>query len=245
MSPTDESVLAALRLAQGPLFRFALALTLLGLLRLALLSLSDAIAAYVSMPPGEFWRRVRLRALWGLLPALVLRRVGRLRAGGGLAYHVVLDAASLLLRTGAVLIPTFMVAHVYLWERALGASWPSFGGALADALTWTTLAAGVLVFLGRIYSSTLRAVEPAWSFLKPLFLLPPFVTGLLAAHPTWSPVDYHVMLLVHTLSAALAMILVPLAKLLSAMHTPITRVAPQASWRAAPAAALPAGAAGG
>jgi len=33
-------------------------------------------------------------------------------------------------------------------------------------------------------------MEPGWTFFKPLILLMPFVTGFLAMHPTWNPIDY-------------------------------------------------------
>ena len=124
-----------------------------------------------------------------------------------------------------------MVAHVYLWERALGVSWPSLSAAVGEAISLITIGAGLVVFLGRLYSPLLRQTEPVWSFTTPLILILPFITGVLAAHPTWSPISYPVMLLLHILSACTVFVLLPFAGLLSFMHCSIARWIPQAAWR--------------
>lgn len=236
----NTSVLFALDIAEGPLFRFALALALLGLARVLLLGASDAIAGYIKA--GEradhrlFRRKVRLRLLWWAFPTVLLRRAGYIRTPGQFVYHAALSCISLVYRGGVILVPTFMVAHVYLWERALGLTWPWFGARLSDALSALTIVTGLVLFLGRIYSPVLRAIEPPWAFLKPLIVLTPFVTGMLAMHPTYCPFDYHVMLLLHVLSAALVLALLPVARLLSSLHVPLTRILPEAAWSALPEA---------
>jgi hypothetical protein len=150
---------------------------------------------------------------------------------GWSVYHIVLSVCSLCFRLGAIIVPSFMVAHVYLWERGLGISWPSLPPGTGDMISFLTIAAGVFVFLGRIYSPLFRKTEPAWSFLTPLILILPFVTGVLAMHPTWSPIRYQVLLLLHTLSACMVFVLLPFAGLLSFMHCSITRWVPEAAWR--------------
>jgi hypothetical protein len=230
-----EVTLFALRIAQGPLFRFAFALAVLGLVRLALLGASDMVAAYVTdRDRAVFWRKIRQHALWWVFPSVIVAQVRPFRSQGWYAYHIGLGGVALLFRILVVVLPTFMVAHVYLWERALGVSWPAFPGGLADVLSIIAIVAGVTLFLGQVYSPVLRGVEPAWSFFKPLLLLVPFFTGTLARHPTWSPLDYHAILLVHVLSAAAVLALLPFARLLSSMHTRLTTFAPAAAWRATP-----------
>jgi hypothetical protein len=233
----NGSVLFLLALAEGPLFRCAFALLVLGLLRLALLSASDAVGGYLTARDArEFWRKVGQRGLALVSPALVL---GRARLGIGralFAYHIGLNVASLLFRLGVLVVPTFMVAHVYLWERGLNVSWPALPGRVADVLSGLTIAAGVLAFLGRIYSPLMRRMEPVWTFFKPLILLAPFVTGFLAMHPTWSPVDYHVMRFLHIVSACVVFILVPFTRLLAYLHAPLTQLLPEAAWLPAQAA---------
>src|SRR5512135_3417565 len=116
-------ILFWLNLAEGPLFRCAFALLVLGVLRLFVLALSDAIGGYLTVQSkSEFWRRAGQRFLWQFSPSLVL---GRQRLGIGralFAYHLGLNGAALVFRLGAVIVPAFMVAHVYLWERGLGVS---------------------------------------------------------------------------------------------------------------------------
>ncbi len=229
----NQTTQLALYIAQGPLFRFAIALTLLGLIRVALLGLSDVAAAFVTdADRGVFRRKINLRLTWAFFPSVVINRVRPFLSGPLYAYHLVLDAASLYFRASVVLLPIFLVAHVYLWERALAISWPALPGQVADVLSIAALVSGGIVFLGRIYSPTLRSIEPAASFFKPLLLLLPYFTGILTRHPTWSPLDFHFVLLIHALSASLVLTLLPFARLLSGMHTRLTTLAPDVTWRA-------------
>jgi hypothetical protein len=80
-----------------------------------------------------------------------------------------------------------------------------------------------------VYSRPLQQLEPAWAFFKPLLLLLPFATGVLAMHPRWAPLDYHVLMLAHVLSACLVLALLPFARLFR-LHVRLTRVLPEAAW---------------
>lgn len=230
MNPT---VLLILDFAQGPLFRFAFALMALGLLRRAFLGMSDMVGAYVTAGQRQFFRRrLGARILWFFFPHVLLRNTPYSRGGAGLfLYHSVLFIVSLLFRLGAVLVPAFMAAHVYLWKRGFGVSWPSLPTTVADVLTVATITAGSVLFLGRLYSPMLRAVEPAWSFVQPLLLILPFVTGWLSRHPTYSPFDYPVIMLLHVLSAVVVLLLIPFARMFSAIHVPIVGLLPEMQWR--------------
>jgi len=238
----NPNVLFILDFAQGPLFRFALALTVLGLLRRAFLGFSDMVGAYLTTEQRRFfWQRLGARVVWFFFPHLLLRGTRYSRGGAGLfLYHSVLFIVSLLFRLGAVLVPAFMAAHVYLWQRGFGVPWPSLPTSVADVLTVATIAAGLVLFLGRLYSPMLRAVEPAWSFLQPLLLILPFVTGWLSRHPTWSPLDYPVTMLLHVLSGVIVLLLIPFARMFSAVHMPIARLLPDMQWRGLEAESAPA-----
>ena len=228
----NSDVTSILEFVQGPVFRFAFALMVFGLLRLASMNFAEAASAWlVAADRGERSApNSGQRIVWFLFPHMLLRHV-RDDGGGWSAYHLALSVCSLVFRLGAIIVPCFMVAHVYLWERALGISWPSLPPGTGDAISFVTIGAGLVVFLGRLYSPLLRKTEPAWSFLTPLILILPFITGVLAMHPTWSPIRYQVMLLLHVLSACLVFVLLPFAGLLSFMHCPITRWVPRAAWR--------------
>lgn len=222
-----------LEFAQGPLFRFSFALMVFGFLRLGLIGFAEMAAAWlVATDRSTVRRKILQRIAWFFLPHILLRRV-RDDGPAWSAYHVALSVCSLVFRVGAVIVPCFMVAHVYLWERALGISWPSLPPGTGDAISLVTIGAGLVVFLGRLYSPLLRKTEPVASFLTPLILILPFVTGVLAMHPMWSPIRYQVMMLLHVLSACVVFVLLPFGGLLSFMHCPITRWVPQAAWRQA------------
>ncbi len=228
MDPALQSLLALL---QGPVFRFAFALMVLGLLRSLLLHASDAVGGYVlAADRRAFWRRFRLRLAWRVFPALVVRELKRHGIRVSRRYQLFLSAVSLVFRAGMLVVPTFMVAHVYLWERGWGLAWPTLPGGVADAWAIVTIAAGLTFFLGQLYSPFRRRNEPVWCFFRPLILLVPMVTGILAMHPTWSPIDYHVMMVLHTGTAAVAFALVPFASLLSDIYTPLPRLLPWTTW---------------
>jgi hypothetical protein len=75
-------------------------------------------------------------------------------------------------------------------------------------------------------------MEPPWAFTKPLIVLVPFASGMLAMHPTFSPLDYHTIRLVHASSAALVFIMIPFSRLLNPVHVPVTEVQPELAWPA-------------
>ncbi len=227
-----STVLVLLDIARGPLFRFAFTLMVLGMVRIVALGCSDMVGAYVTAADrSRFWHKVRLRILWLTFPSLVLHRLRPQCRGGMLAYHVSLCFTSMLFRLVAILLPAFLVAHVYLWKRGIGLTWPVLSGHAADTLAWIVIGLGVALFFGRLFSPALREIDPPWSFLKPLILIVPFITGVLAMHPTWSSVDYHVMLLLHTLSGIVVLVLVPFSRLLTCMHRPLVWVMPEAAWQ--------------
>jgi len=226
----NDSLQLLLSLAEGPLFRLAFALMILGLARALLLGFWHAVAAYLVLPDrSAFWRKLNARLLWFAFPSLLLRRMPE-PPRCSVSYHAVLDFVSLLFRVTAVVVPAFMVEHVYLWKRHLGLSWVSLSARTADVLTVVVIVTGLAVFLGRLYSPWLRRTEPPWSFLKPLILILPFASGMLALHPTFSPLDYHVVRLAHALSASLVFVLIAFGRLLSAMQVPVTQVLPETAW---------------
>ena len=228
----DRTVLAMLDLAEGPVFRFAFALMIFGLIRNVLLSGSDAVGAYLTLSDrAAFRRKFRDRLLWQVVPSLVLKHY---RGGGGpmLGYHVAICCVSLVFRFAVVLLPVFMVAHVYLVRSNVGLAWPTFAAQFADALSVTIIGLGSLLFFMRVYSPMLRRFEPSWTFLKPLILIIPFITGTLAMHPAWCPLDYYAMRLLHVLSASVVFALVPFARMLSCVHTRLGDLVPEAAWAA-------------
>lgn len=222
--------IATLDFLQGPVFRFAFAVMFLGVMRWAILAVSDSFAARFAIADAdERARKLRWRVMWFLMPAAVFRQAYPHRARF-YAYDTLLGALSLGFRTLAVMLPAFMAVHVYLWEQWLGIGWPALPEGTADALALLTIVAGFGVFLGGLYSPMLRACDPWWAFLKPLLLITPFALGFLIANPNWNPIDYHVARVLHVGSACLVLILLPFARLLSPVHARLDEVIPEARW---------------
>lgn len=218
----------------GPLFRFAFWVMVLAGLRALFLGMSNVVGAYLTIPDRrEFWRKLRLRLVWFFLPSVVLRNAGLEASRATHWYHTGLFAISLIFRVTVILLPIFMVEHVYIWEQTLGVKWATLSATLADTCTIIAIVTGLALFLGRLYSPLLRKIEAPWSFLKPLLLVIPFASGMLAMHPAWSPIDYYVLRLIHGSSAALVFVLIGFGRMLTSMHTPLTRIVPEAEWNAA------------
>lgn len=217
--------------ADGPLFRFAFWVMVLAGVRALLLGLSDAVGSYLTVNDrGDFWRKIRLRLLWFTFPSAILRDAGMAQSKSMHRFHTGLFATSLIFRLTVIILPAFMVEHVYLMEQTLGFRWGTLSATVADALAIIAIVTGLMLFLGRMYSPLLRKIEAPWSFLKPLLLVIPLASGMLAMHPEWSPVDYYVLRLIHALSAALVFVLVGFGRMLTSMHTPLTEIVPEAEW---------------
>lgn len=229
----NGSLQLVLSLANGPIFRFALALMILGSLRAIAFGASDTIAAYLTIEDRRtFWLKLRMRLLWELFPNGVLVRMRPGARHPRMIYHTILFSISHVFRVTAVLAPIFMAEHIMLWQKGWGVSWPALSMSVVDALAVIVITTGAAMFLGRLYSRTIRQIDPPWSFVKPLLLTIPFVTGLLARHPAWNPIDYHVVMLIHALSASVILVMIPFGRLLACMHTRLTTVLPEMAWEA-------------
>jgi nitrate reductase gamma subunit len=194
---------------------------LLGLIRLVALTVYRAVLSYLAAGDKRLlWSVVRQRTLWWLFP---FARFKRTRA----AYSMV----SFVFHVGLIIVPLFLFAHVYLWERGLGIWLPALPAWLADVLTIVTIVAALALFAGRVGSSVSRTISRAEDFAWPLVLVLPFVSGFLASHPTWCPIDYHVMLLIHILSAELIFVLIPFSKIAHCVLVPFSQLVSDLGWR--------------
>jgi nitrate reductase gamma subunit len=209
-----------LEFARGPLFRFTFVLLVLGLVRLVGLTVYGAVRTYARAGDKRLlWPIIRQRTLWALLPFLRLHRTRTLYGVVSVVFHV-----------GLISVPIFLFAHVYLWKRGLGVSWPALPPIVADVLTVLTIVAAVGLFALRVGSRLSRTLGRAADYAWPWLLAVPFVSGFLAAHPTWCPVPYNLMLLVHILSAELVFVLIPFSKIAHCVLIPFSQLVSDLGW---------------
>lgn len=217
----NEAIDSMITFARGPLFRFTFALMVLGLARLVLLTVFRM--AYTYLRAGDvrlLWPVIRQRTFWWLFP---FARFGRTRT----VYSVI----SFVFHVGLIIVPVFLFAHVHLWERGIGISWPALPPIAADVLTVVTIVAAVALFAGRVSSPLSRTLSRAQDYTWPLLLTVPFVSGFFASHPTWCPVDYQVMLLIHILSADVIFVLIPFSKIAHCVLVPFSQLVSDLGWR--------------
>ena len=210
----NGKVESMLEFARGPLFRFSFALMVLGLGRLVGLTVYGAIRTYVLAGDKRLlWPIIRQRTLWVLFPFSRLRRTRAVYSVISFAFHV-----------GLIIVAIFLFVHVHLWERGIGIAWPVLPPLAADVLTIVTIVAAVALFVGRVSSPLSRTLSRAQDYAWPWLLMAPLVSGFLASHPTWCPVGYQVMLLIHVLSAELIFVLIPFSKITHCVLIPFSHL---------------------
>jgi nitrate reductase gamma subunit len=224
----NDPAVSMLEFARGPLFRFTFALMVLGLARLVLLTVYGIVRTYVSAGDRRLlWPIIRQRTLWALFPFSRLHRARPAYSILSFAFHL-----------GLIIVPIFLFAHVFLWKRGIGVSWPVLPPLLADVLTVLTIAAGLALFAARVGSRLSRTLSRAPDYTWPLLLTLVFATGFLASHPAWCPVDYRVTLLVHVLGAELVFVLIPFSKIAHCVLIPFSQLVSDLAWHFPPTAGI-------
>lgn len=209
----------ALSWARGPMFWTAFTFMILGLLRHVVITIVEARrviqrAGDKSVPYRQVWRNT----LSWLFPITQLKQ------------RFVYSISTLVFHIAIIIVPVFLAAHVALWKRNLGLSWPALPNAAADILAIIAIVTGVAIVIQRIAFADARAISRFQDYVMPLLIALPFVSGLLAAHPLWNPFRYEAILLVHVMSANVIFILVPLSKISHCVLLPFTQVVSEVAW---------------
>jgi len=212
--------------ARGPLFRCAFVFMVLGLARLLTLQLFNLHT--VLRRSGN--KQVPLKAVLGstlrwLLPH---RRDADRR--------VVFTVASMLFHAAVIITPVFLGAHVVLWERGCGISWPAVSQSWADGLTIVGVVAGIFLLGQRVFSRASRELSRTQDFFFPVVITTVFAAGFLAMHPAVNPFSYDATMLVHVLCGNLVLVLVPFSKLSHVLLFPFTRLVSELGWHLVPGA---------
>jgi nitrate reductase gamma subunit len=205
--------------ARGPFFRFSLALMVLGLLRLFILNTLNLREILRRANEREIpWKYMLRETFSWLLPVKKS------------SHHPVYTVVSFIFHLAIIITPIFLGAHIRLWERGLGISWPALPQVVADYLTLIALVTALMLFALRARARAARALSRLQDYALPLLIAVPFLTGYLAMHPALNPVAYNPTMLVHVLSANLVLILLPFSKLSHVVLLPTAQVVSEMAW---------------
>lgn len=211
---------------RGPLFRFAVALAVLGIVRHVVLSLWGV--RQVLARAGD--KRLDLGAV--VQRTFVnLNPVRWFRGNRGL-YSVV----STLFHVGLILVPVFLTGHIRLWRRGIGASWPALPASFADALTLLTLVTAALLVVGRAGYAGSRGISRLQDWLLPILIALEFLSGYLVSHPVSNPFDLRLVTFVHVGVGDLLLVVTPFTKIAHCALLPFSQLVGEVAWRFVPGA---------
>jgi len=143
---------------------------------------------------------------------------------------------SILFHVAIIVTPLFLGAHIALWKRGFGISWPAIGQGLADWMTLLAVATALILFFQRVAARATRALSRPQDFLMPLLIAVPFVSGYLAMHPAMNPFSYDATMFVHVMSGNVIFILIPFSKLSHVVLFPTTQLISEVGWHLVPGA---------
>jgi nitrate reductase gamma subunit len=209
--------------ARGPAFVFSFSLMVLGLMRILILTIWGIAKTLLRAGDKKVvWKNLITTSLGWILPFKKLKQ------------RVWYSLASILFHIGIIIVPIFLIEHVALWRRGIGVSWFTISRTLADGLTLLTFAMIILLLIGRLGSREARTLTRGQDVILPLIILIPFISGLLASHPSFNPFAYQATMLVHVLSSDLVMCLIPFTKLCHCVILPFTQVVAEVGWHFPP-----------
>jgi nitrate reductase gamma subunit len=211
---------------RGPLFRFAVAVAILGLLRHLVLSLWGLRQARRRAGDPNFsWGQVIARTFATLNPV-------RYFFGNRWLYSII----STLFHVGLILVPIFLAGHIRLWQRGLGFSWPALPAQVADVLTLLTVGAALALIVGRVGVGVARHLSRPQDFILPPLIALEFLSGFFLAHPARNPFDLQALTLVHVWVGNLLLLVTPFTKIAHCVLLPMSQFVSEMAWRLVPGA---------
>jgi len=209
---------------RGPLFRFAIAVMVLGLIRLLILNGINLVSLLRQSQDKKLPAKVIVRdTLRWVFPFTRVPASQRFFTLVSVAFHLCI-----------IVVPVFLAGHILLWEEGLGVSWPAVGQPVADYMTLFAIAAGLLLFARRVSTPLTRSLSRAQDYALPLIIVASFVSGYVAVHPAINPFSYDATMLVHAVSGDLVLVLIPFSKLSHVLLFPITHVVSELGWHLVP-----------
>lgn len=211
---------------RGPLFRFAVAIAVLGLLRHVALSVWGLFLA--RRRAGD-----KRLAFWQVLQrTFIVLNPLRYFAGNRALYSI----ASTAFHVGVILVPLLLAGHVRLWRRGMGLGWPALPPVIADALALLTIATGLLLLFGRAWLLASRRLSRPQDWLLPPLIVLEFGTGFLLGHPKTNPFDLTLITATHVWVGDLLLLLTPFTKIAHCALLPFSQFVSEMAWRLVPGA---------
>lgn len=212
-----------LELARGPVARFALAVFLLGLLRLLILTLWGMIVAVRRAGDQhiDYGRVLRESFSW-MLPFKQLGRTRRLYSLASFGMHL-----------GILGVVLFLGNHLDILKVLAGLSWAAFDKRLLDILAVITIFAVIFLLAYRVYVPSSQKLSKAMDYALLVLILNLFVSGFLAGQ-TWNPIPYDGLMMFHTLNGIAIALLAPFTKIAHCILFPLIRFGSEIAWRMVP-----------
>jgi len=205
--------------ARGPIFRFALAFMILGLIRHGGLTVWEVWRTIRQAGDKTFPLKAVAKATWNwLFPYKKMK--------GRLAYSI----TTVSFHISVILVPILLAGHIVLIERGIGLSWPAISNLLADFLTIVAIVTSVALIIERASARDTRALSRFSDYAIPVLVALPFASGYLLMHGAINPFPFEATFFAHVMSANLLMVLIPITKLSHIVLLPGTQVISEAAW---------------
>lgn len=214
---------AWLEFLRGPVFRFALVVAVLGLVRHFVLGVLGAVSAYRRANDKNVpWRQLAVQTAGWVIPVKRLFTSER-KVHGFLSF---------LLHVGVIVAPLFFLDHLLLWSRGLGVdlSFLALPKILIDHLTLLAVAAALGLILSRALSRTARSISGSTDYFLLILIVVLFMSGFVASRP-WNPVSWEASMLIHVATGNLILLLMPFTKLAHIVLFPWLRLTGEVAWK--------------
>ncbi|OGL44477.1 MAG: hypothetical protein A2161_12275 [Candidatus Schekmanbacteria bacterium RBG_13_48_7] len=206
--------------ARGPVFRTVFIIMVLGLIRVFILNIINIIKAVSKANNKKIpYRVIALNTLKWIFPTT--------KVFGSRAFFSI---TSVLFHISIIITPIFLSAHIMLWDRGLGISWPSIGMGVSDFLTILAIVTSIALFIQRVSARASRALSRPQDYILPLLISIPFISGYLAMHPAMNPFNYFTTMFVHVMSGNLVIFLIPFSKLAHLVLLPSNQLVSEVGW---------------
>ena len=151
--------------ARGPVFRMCFLIMVLGLMRVFVLNVMNIVGAVQRANNKNIpYRVIAINTLKWLFPTAKV-----------FGSRIVFSVTSVLFHVAIIITPLFLGAHILLWERGLGISWPAINGQVADYLTLLAIVTSLALFIQRVMARPTRALSRLQDYVLPLLISVPFI----------------------------------------------------------------------